>query len=125
MATGQPVLIMIQGTEPGSWFKLPDNRPTTIGRSSQNTLRVVGSAFARFHCQIACRGGQWELTALGGGSGTLLNRTPVAGTSPLKAGDVIRLGSMLLRFDRIEENASQDSAMIAIKEAELDSRVVA
>ena len=48
MANGQPVLIMIQGPEPGSIYKLPDNRVTTIGRSSRTAAcRYSSTAAAR------------------------------------------------------------------------------
>jgi len=124
LAAKQPVLIMIQGPEPGSLCKLPDNRVTTIGRSSRNTVRAVSPNVSRFHCEIACVNGEWELNDLNSKKGTMVNGQLIAGRCVLTPGDIIRVGSTVFRFDVIDETALRDGAMVAIMEAELDQRLL-
>lgn len=120
MVTKQPVLVMIQGPQPGSFYKLPDNRVTTIGRSSRNTIRAVSNSVSRFHCEIAWVNGRWELTDLNSKKGTIVNGAPISEKHVLQAGDVLRLSTTVFRFDMIEENKLRDGAMMAIVEAEMD-----
>jgi len=124
MDAGQPVLIMIQGPEPGCVYKLRDNRVTTIGRSSRNTIRVTSPTVSRFHCEVACINGHWEVNDLNSKKGTMLNGQRIADKADLKPGDLVRLSATVFRFDLVEESALQDSALIAIKEAELDQQLV-
>jgi hypothetical protein len=119
----QPVLIMIQGPEPGSIYKLPDNRVTTIGRSSRNTIRVVTASVSRFHCEIACVNGVWELSDLNSRKGTMLNGQRVRDRATIGPGDVVRVSTSIFRFDRVSEVAGNTEAITAIKEAELDLRL--
>jgi len=120
---GQPVLIMIQGPEPGSFYRLPDNRVTTIGRSSRNALRLVTPTVSRFHCEVACVNGEWQVTDLNSKKGTLVNGERIVDSCVLKPGDLIRLSTTVFRFDIIEESALCDSALLAIKEAELGAEL--
>jgi len=122
--TRQPVLIMIQGPEPGSMYKLPDNRVTTIGRSSRNTIRVVTPSISRFHCELACVNGTWELNDLNSRKGTMVNGLRVHDRTPLQRGDIIRLCTTVFRFDLVDEAAIDARPMLAIKEAELDARLM-
>ena len=124
MDAGQPVLIMIQGPEPGCVYKLRDNRVTTIGRSSRNTIRVTSPTVSRFHGEVACINGHWEVNDLNSKKGTMLNGQRIADKADLKPGDLVRLSATVFRFDLVEESALQDSALIAIKEAELDQQLV-
>jgi hypothetical protein len=118
--TKQPVLVMIQGPEPGSFFKLPDNRLTTIGRSSRNTIRAVSNSVSRFHCEIAWVNGRWELNDLNSKKGTIVNGLRIDEKHVLRPGDIVRLSTTVFRFDMIDESNLQDGAMMAIVEAEMD-----
>ena len=120
MITKQPVLVMIQGPEPGSFYKLPDNRVTTIGRSSRNTIRAVSNSVSRFHCEIAWVNGRWELSDLNSKKGTIVNGIRIDDRHVLLPGDIVRLSTTVFRFDMIEESKLQDGAMVAIVEAEMD-----
>jgi pSer/pThr/pTyr-binding forkhead associated (FHA) protein len=121
--TKQPVLVMIQGPAPGSFYKLPDNRVVSIGRSSRNTIRAVSRSVSRFHCEVAWVNGRWQLTDLNSKKGTLVNGELVEGKCELFPGDVIRISTTVFRFDMIDESALNDSAMVAIMEAELNQRL--
>jgi len=119
----QPVLVMIQGSQPGEIYRLPENRVTTIGRSTRNSIQVVSRSVSRFHCEVSYVNGRWELHDLNSRKGTLVNGEPVQESRVLNAGDIIRLSTTVFRFDIIEESLDQDEALLAIKEAELDLRL--
>ena len=124
MASKNPALIMIQGPEPGSVYRLPDNRITTIGRSSQNKVTVVNRAVSRFHAEVACVNGQWELTDLNSRRGTMVNNEWIGDRVTLHYGDIIRMSSVVFRFDEYERGVGEQAALLAIKEAELDKKLV-
>ncbi len=123
MAVRQPALIMIQGPEPGSYYKLPDNRVTTIGRSSRNAVRVVAPTVSRFHCEITCVNGEWVLSDLNSKKGTIVNGEHVPDRTVLKAGDTVRLSSVVFRFEMMDETADRDDALVAIQEASLEHKL--
>ena len=123
MADGTAVLILIQGRDPGSRFKLPENRVTTIGRSSQNRISLVNPTVSRFHCEIAFSNGDWYLTDLNSKAGTRLNGKPVGQRKHLESGDVIRIGSAVLKFELTQESARDDDSLLAIQGAVLDAEV--
>ena len=123
MAEGTAVLIVIQGRDPGSRFKLPESRVTTIGRSSQNRISLVNRTISRFHCEIAFSNGDWYLTDLNSKAGTRLNGKQVGQRKRLKSGDVIRIGSTVLKFEVTQESARDDDSMLAIQGAVLDAEV--
>lgn len=123
MSGRQPVLVMIQGSEPGVINRLPENRVTTIGRSTRNSVRVVSSSVSRFHCELSYVNGHWELHDLNSKKGTLVNGERVLESRILNPGDIIRLSTTVFRFDMIDESLDQDEALLAIKEAELDLRL--
>ncbi len=123
MQNGQPVLIMIQGPEPGSFYRLPDNRVTTIGRSSRNSIRVVTPSVSRFHCEISSVNGVWELSDLNSRKGTMVNSVRVRDRTELRPGDVIRLSSTVFRFDLMKDDARATEPIIAVREAELGVRL--
>ncbi len=123
MVTKQPVLIMIQGPEPGSVYKLPDNRVTTVGRSSRNTICTVSASVSRFHCEVSWVNGCWELNDLNSKRGTFVNGERIIDRWELTPGDIIRASSTMFRFDMIDENALKDGAIVAIMEAGLDQKL--
>ena len=114
---------MIQGPEPGTVYKLPDNRVTTVGRSSRNTIRAVSSSVSRFHCEVSWVNGQWELNDLNSKRGTFVNGERVTDKWALSPGDIIRTATTLFRFDMIDENVLKDGAIVAIMEAGLDQKL--
>jgi len=114
---------MIQGVQPGTVFRLTENRVTTVGRSTRNTIPIVSPSVSRFHCEIASVNGKWQLSDLNSRKGTMVNAQWVTRPVLLRAGDLIRLSSTILRFDLETRSRSRDSALLAIKEAELDTRL--
>jgi len=114
---------MIQGPVPGSYYKVPDNRVTTVGRSSRNVIRVITPTVSRFHCEISCVNGEWVLTDLNSKKGTIVNGQPVVDRTVLRAGDTLRLSSVLFRFDMLDETVDQDDMMLAVHEAGLGQKL--
>ncbi|MFO8007848.1 MAG: FHA domain-containing protein [Candidatus Brocadiia bacterium] len=123
MAARQPVLIMIQGPKPGSFWKLSRNRVTTIGRSSRNTIRLTNPSVSRFHCELALVNGRWVVTDLNSKKGTVVNGEKIPHRRVLTPGDTVRLTSVVFRFDMLDEDVRRSSPLLAIREAELDSRL--
>lgn len=69
--------------------------PVQIGRDPDATIVVRGDAakvVSTRHAEIRFEGGAWILTDLGSRNGTYLDGQRVAGPTPLKPGDLIRLG---------------------------------
>ncbi|MCD6416595.1 MAG: FHA domain-containing protein [Planctomycetes bacterium] len=114
---------MIQGPDPGAVYNLPDNRVTAVGRSSRNSVRVLDPSVSRQHCEIACVDGEWTIRDLDSKEGTLVNSEPVSGRRILTPGDIIRLTSVVFRFDTVHELPRDSGAMVAIREAELDRKL--
>jgi pSer/pThr/pTyr-binding forkhead associated (FHA) protein len=114
---------MIQGPAPGSLYKLRDNRVTTIGRSSRSSIRVVNPSVSRFHCEVAWVNGLWRINDLNSKKGTVVNGEWIQDRCVLRPGDIIRLATIVFRFDMMSETALQDGAIVAIMEAELDQKL--
>jgi pSer/pThr/pTyr-binding forkhead associated (FHA) protein len=75
----------------------------TIGREKDNTIVVPSESASRRHARVFASGGSHVLVDLESTNGTLLNGKTVA-EQTLRNGDVIRVGSTVLRYG-IEEEA--------------------
>jgi len=64
---------------------------TTLGRSSQNTIRLASGKSSRNHARILEQNGAWVIEDLGSSNGTVVNDAKVKSV-PLKNGDRIRIG---------------------------------
>lgn len=104
-------------------YELPENRVTTIGRSSQNAIQITNPGVSRFHAEMAYVNGVWELRDLNSKHGTLVNGEPIGESRALNPGDVVRLSTTVLRFDRVDKGLSDDEALLAVIEAEIDERI--
>jgi len=111
---------MIQGDEPGARWKLMETRVTTIGRSSRNQINFVSPTVSRYHCEISFINGLWHVTDLNSRKGTYVNGRRITQREVLKPGDNIRLSTNVFRFDLIDETATEDEAMVAIRDASLN-----
>lgn len=68
-----------------------------IGRDKTNTVVIPSESASRNHARIFVSGGSHVLVDLESTNGTLLNGRPVA-EQTLRNGDVIRVGSTVLRY---------------------------
>jgi DNA-binding winged helix-turn-helix (wHTH) protein len=69
-----------------------------LGRETEGGLRLDSPTVSRRHARIVVAGGGATLEDLGSKNGTLLGGKPVSNAVPLNDGDVIRTGSVVLRF---------------------------
>ena len=74
------------------------NAPTfAIGRHPRNDLVLKDPRISSFHCRVELEGDRCVLLDLKSRNGTLLNSTRID-RSPLKAGDIIQLGSTKISY---------------------------
>jgi hypothetical protein len=71
----------------------------TIGRSRDCDVVLEDSGISRRHARVHPVAGEWEIEDLGSTNGVLLNGVQVVGSEPLRAGDVIELGSTEIVFE--------------------------
>jgi hypothetical protein len=78
---------------------LLDRPELTIGRAESCDLGLFGDpAIEKLHARIYQQDGQHFIADAGSGSGTYLNNARITGPTPLRAGDLIRIGAARLRF---------------------------
>jgi len=93
-------MFIIDKTDNDRMYKFPKNSPTggSLGRSSSNHITLAFDDYiSRSHCRIEIRENVPYLLDLGSNTGTLLNDNPVT-SSPLKPGDIIKIGRSELEF---------------------------
>jgi hypothetical protein len=87
-----------QGFRPGRELMLVKDE-TTIGRAESCDLGLFGdNGVERRHARILLNGGRYMLYDEGTPGGTFLNDRRIDGPTPLRSGDVIRLGRNVLVF---------------------------
>lgn len=97
-------LVCVAGPELGKTFRI--SSPTvTIGRGPVE-ITVSSKDVSRHHARIFRRIHDFAIEDLGSANGTYVNSTAIAGTSPLRTGDRIQVGSAIFVFahhDELEE----------------------
>ena len=79
------------------WF---DGNEIAIGRAPGNDLLLVDAGVSRSHARIHERGGAYILVDEHSANGTALNGEPVRRAEPLRPGDRIAIGSLVLEFQK-------------------------
>jgi hypothetical protein len=82
----------------GSERRIPVHPPVTIGRTAPSDLVLNGGDISRAHCRIVADGLGVAVSDLKSTNGTFLNDQRIAATTPLKAGDRLRVGSYVLVY---------------------------
>lgn len=72
----------------------------TIGRNSDNDIVLGDSYISHYHARIRRKGQTYLLTDLDSRNRTYINDEEIAGETILKSGDHIRLGMVVLKFER-------------------------
>jgi diguanylate cyclase (GGDEF)-like protein len=96
-ALRQPCLVLYSGDQTGTRFPLVDGR-LVLGRSPDCDVCLESLGISRRHAELREERGTVVLHDLGSSNGTHLNDQRVTQAMPLKDGDLIRLGQVLLRF---------------------------
>ena len=94
-----PALCLVN-QQTGQQFSLKDR--LTIGRSEESGLRLDDRELSRNHAVIEPLSGGWQIQDLNSTNGTWLNDIRLTGTAPLKAGDILRFGTTILRVESID-----------------------
>src|SRR6266542_3674815 len=92
-----PILRVQQKHEKPFEFDLTKDS-VSIGRSSSNDLVFNHLSLSRHHARVIQKEGRFFVEDAGSRNGTFLNGVRLRQTSPLKAGDVIQVGEILIRF---------------------------
>ena len=112
-------LIVYSGSETGKRYVLDGTR-MSIGRLADTAVFIDNPSVSRRHAEIEASGDVVVIRDLGSSNGTHVNETKIGGPVPLKHGDLIRLGKVILKFyehesvdvllhDRIYRMATVDS----------------
>ncbi|HEY9035508.1 MAG TPA: FHA domain-containing protein [Pseudomonadales bacterium] len=90
------------GSQKGVWLIEPKQK---LGADRKNDLVMAGSDIGDFHAEIHVQGDSLRLEPLGGHS-CQINGNRIAGATPIKLGDKIRIGSVeLLVLDPRQQKA--------------------
>src|SRR5881296_1842095 len=71
---------------------------TTIGRVEDNTFQIAEPSVSSHHCEIVLRGDDVLVRDLSSTNGTYINGEKVS-ESPLKVGQILRLGQIEMRLE--------------------------
>ena len=93
-AVDGPRLLIRAGPARGQAFALQGR--TRIGRDPDNDIVLAEDGVSPYHAQITPDAGGWTLQDFGGRGGTIVNGERVAGSTELKPGDRIAIGSSVL-----------------------------
>jgi pSer/pThr/pTyr-binding forkhead associated (FHA) protein/S1-C subfamily serine protease len=90
-----PYIKLVELSRPGHPDAEAHESPVRIGREPGSTILFSGDAakvVSTRHAEIRFEGGEWVVADVGSRNGTYLNGGRLAAATPLKTGDVIRLG---------------------------------
>ena len=93
----QPCLVEIYGPNLGRTVIL-GGPLTTLGRATDCDIVLELDNVSRQHCTIHAREDGYFLRDAGSTNGTFLNDEQVRGDRPLRAGDLVRVGSVVFKF---------------------------
>jgi diguanylate cyclase (GGDEF)-like protein len=90
-------LVQIHGPELGKKYTLDDGE-LTIGREDSNHIVVDLDNVSRRHARIRVQGSRVLVEDLGSTNGTYLNDEELAQATPLRSGDLVKVGSSIFKF---------------------------
>jgi pSer/pThr/pTyr-binding forkhead associated (FHA) protein len=94
-------LVVVRGRSASKTLKLA-NGITTVGRHDECQLRIGSSQVSRKHCQLFEQNGRLLVIDLGSSNGTFVNGKKIEGTQVLKPGDVLGLGKVKFRVEKLD-----------------------
>lgn len=81
-----------------------------IGRDPAAAVHIDDVSVSRYHARILINGTAVRIEDLGSKNGTYVRESLVAGAAPLRDGDDLRLGSVVMVFHRTETGAPTETA---------------
>jgi two-component system, NtrC family, response regulator HydG len=101
-------LSVIEGHESGSRFRVGPDAPGSvlIGTSPACAVRLSGRSISRRHASLRVEGKRLHIEDLGSTNGTFVEGVAVTGAD-LRGGELIRLGSAVLRAELLREAPSR------------------
>jgi diguanylate cyclase (GGDEF)-like protein len=100
-------LVVYSGGDTGRRLLLEPGRHS-LGRSAAASLQIDGPGMSRLHAELTVHGGRVSLRDLGSANGSFVQDRRVVGSCLLEDGDLLRLGSVMLKF---YEHRSIDAAL--------------
>ena len=94
---------------------------TTVGRQEDCQLRVGSSQVSRKHCQLFEQEGRLVVIDLGSSNGTYVNGKKVEGQQVLRPGDVLSLGRVKFRVEKLDGTGVPKPSDTAVAEVEIPS----
>jgi two-component system NtrC family sensor kinase len=82
-----------KGPKQGTILPVVPEKPITIGRAPANDLCLADPAVSSYHARLELKAGQVFLTDLKSKNGTFVNGTQLQGSTGLKPGDAVEMGS--------------------------------
>jgi diguanylate cyclase (GGDEF)-like protein len=96
-ADAESCLVQIHGPGLGKKYVL-DDEEFTIGRDVTNSIVVDLDNVSRSHAKITTRQGRTYVQDLGSTNGTYLNDEEVLEETPLRSGDLVKVGGSIFKF---------------------------
>ncbi len=118
------IMRVIQGPDEGMEFRLPDNEPQLIGRSSE-ALPITDNTVSRRHSELTPDNGTWYIRDLQSQNGTIVNGVAIKDRIRLVDGDEIRVGATVFRFGNETEESSRRSAVHVTSDQEIETEIEA
>lgn len=88
--------IVEPASEQGKTFPLGDE--LTVGRAAGCQVTLDDTYVSQLHARVFRRDGELFVEDLGSTNGTYLNRTKVGGPMPMKPGDRLQVGSVVMEL---------------------------
>jgi diguanylate cyclase (GGDEF)-like protein len=96
------------------------SRSVRVGRETDNDLIVLDEGVSRWHLRLDPGRGGWIVRDVGSSNGTLLNAEPLRGTKPLKNGDLLKIGSAIIKYlsgQDVESSMWEEMFELAVTDA--------
>ena len=118
-AAEKPACFLVVGGDlNGTIFDLLDGE-TIVGRSPECTIPLEFQGISRKHFKVQVKNENCEIEDMGSSNGTFLNNTKIEGSTALTKGDMVKLGSIALKYlpkgdterltyDKLHEEANTD-----------------
>jgi ABC-type multidrug transport system ATPase subunit len=104
-------VVEIRHGNDASEVTLPDDRATTIGRSSDSDVVLDDPLVSRNHARLELLSGVWSVTDLGSANGTRIAGREVAPREPqaVSDGDLLQIGGFQLRLRTSVDHSAKQS----------------